>query len=123
MSGLPSVRAWGDGKTSRHRHLIQRVLYGADGHSELTCATDKTVLIADSPEGLEDLWQQHGGKLLETETVEEHPLTTEDAIERGHQARAAILLMSQRCTCATDDPLLCPNYLPGDEEGDFSDDD
>lgn len=123
MAGLPSVRSWGDGKTARSRHLIADIQYGPK-LSVIVCS-DGTFLEAETPEELEELWRDHGGSLLDTQDMKRDPvqLSSIEAQERSSEARAAIALLASRCTCARHDPLLCPNHLPGDEEGDFSDDD
>lgn len=123
MAGLPSVRSWGDGKTTRSRHLIADIAY-LPALSVIVCS-DGTFLEAETPEELEELWRAHGGSLLDTQDMKRDPVQLSDAEshERSREARAAIALLASRCTCSHSDPLLCPNHLPGDEEGDFSDDD
>ena len=122
MPGLPAARAWGDGKTTRRRHIIATMSYTA-AYSWLTCATDGESMGADTPELLEVLWARHGGKLLDMESEERRPMDQLEAQQRGIEAIALVHKFGRSCTCADTDPRLCPNYVAGDEEGDYSDDD
>lgn len=107
------TRQWGDGLTTRARHLIADIRYPQDGPSWLVCGCG-TRLVGDTPEALAIQWRGHGGQVLEvhaaTDPVEYSPGT------KGPELMAALLAIRARCTCDHTPTTECPNYMPGDEE-------
>lgn len=108
-------RAWGDGHTTRPRHIVHDIQFG-ERSSALRCA-DGTVLQATTPAGLEALWQEHGGAIVEPRAEDRRP-PDEGEVERWRlTALAAIRFMGRTCTCTVDSDIKdCANYIADDDE-------
>lgn len=111
-----TTREWGDGLTTRSRHIIADITYGPS-RSAILCS-DGAVLEATTPEGLEARWQEHGGVIMKPEADDR--AQPEPFIDLGRSAAAmnAILAVGRACTCSPgSDITTCPNYEPSMDDG------
>lgn len=117
---MQAARNWGDGATTRSRHIAADVRFYGDMGSTLVCS-DGVILSASTPEELERLWQEHGGKAMYIEAddrVAPEPLFD---VDRSSAAMGLIAAIGRRCICVPgSDVSVCPNYTPLDDEGDDS---
>lgn len=105
-------REWGDGATDAREHVIEDMSYSA---GVIACRCGSRVVGA-MPDELADAWVAHGGQVLRlTDAVERGTEPLLPAHARAEAARAAIITLGARCTCATTDITDCPNYVAGDE--------
>lgn len=115
----PAPREWGDGATDRREHVIEDVSY-AGGVIACRCGQHVT---GSTPDLLADAWVAHGGTVMRLADVAERGSESKvPAEDRAASALNAVVMVGNRCTCDTTPITECPNYLPGDEDGDFSDD-
>jgi hypothetical protein len=112
---VKSARNWGDGHTTRSRHLIEDIQYRGDV-SLLRCS-DGALLTAPSPEALELAWQEHGGKLMASwheDRVAPEPFVDD---ERSMSAMRILVALGGDCTCTPDSDIRdCPNFVADDLE-------
>lgn len=112
---MKAARNWGDGHSTRSRHLIEDIQY-RDDLSLLRC-NDGALLTAPSPEALELAWQGHGGKLMASwgeDRVAPEPFLDD---ERSMTAMRILTSIGGDCTCTPDsDITTCPNFVAADLE-------
>ena len=107
-----SGRSWGDGHTTRSRHIVADIQFGSDS-SALRCE-DGAVLHSDTPAGLEALWVEHGGASIDTRSKDRRP---DEGAEWSEKSLAIIRFMGLHCSCTVDSDIKdCPNYLAEDDE-------
>lgn len=117
---MPDVkpREWGDGATDVRTHVIEDMSYAA---GVIACRCGSLVR-GQTPDELATAWVQHGGQVLRlTDAVERGTGQPVIDHERSEAARAALVQLGLRCTCATTDITACPNYMAGDEVPDHDD--
>jgi hypothetical protein len=122
VPGDIAPREWGDGATDRRPHVIEDISYASN---TIACRCGSYVR-GSSPDVLADAWVAHApktGVLRLADSVERGQEPAPELAGRAEAAKAAVVMLGRRCTCIVgSDITTCPNYIPGDEEGDFSDD-